>query len=96
MTGKSEGINKLAGKSFVEINPEDAAKLDICDGDMVTVASRRGEVKVEAKVTDDIKEGVIFMPFHFADGPANMLTNAAMDPQAKIPELKACAAKVGK
>jgi predicted molibdopterin-dependent oxidoreductase YjgC len=96
MTGKSEGINKLAGKSFVEIHPDDAAKFDICDGDMVTVSSRRGQVTVPAKVTDDIKKGVIFMPFHYADGPANMLTNSAMDPEAKIPELKACAANICK
>jgi formate dehydrogenase major subunit len=96
MTGKSEGINKLAGKSFVEIHPADAAKFDICDGDMVTVSSRRGQVKVAAKVTEDIKKGVIFMPFHYADGPANMLTNSAMDPEAKIPELKACAANICK
>ena len=50
----------------------------------------------EARVTDIVPEGVLFMPFHFADGPANMLTNTAIDPTAKIPELKVCAARIEK
>jgi formate dehydrogenase major subunit len=51
---------------------------------------------VEARVTDIVPEGVLFMPFHFADGPANVLTNTATDPTAKIPELKVCAARIEK
>ena len=50
----------------------------------------------EARVTDIVPEGVLFMPFHFADGPANVLTNTATDPIAKIPELKVCAARIEK
>ena len=49
-----------------------------------------------AKVTSNIAKGWLFMPFHFHEGPANMLTNDALDPTAKIPELKVCAAKVKK
>ncbi|MDD3921283.1 MAG: molybdopterin dinucleotide binding domain-containing protein, partial [Eubacteriales bacterium] len=96
MTGKNEGVNKIAGTSYVEINPQDAAKLGIADGDMIKVSSRRGEVETKATVTDKLKAGVIFMPFHYADGPANKLTNTVLDPIAKIPEFKVCAAAVKK
>jgi predicted molibdopterin-dependent oxidoreductase YjgC len=60
----------------------------------VKVESRRGEVVADALVTDRVDAGVIFMPFHFADGAANRLTNDALDPTAKIPEYKVCAARV--
>ena len=73
-----------------------AAKLGIVTGDTVKVSSRRGGLVVEARVTDIVPEGVLFMPFHFADGPANVLTNTALDPTAKIPELKVCAARIEK
>lgn len=96
MTGKSEGLNKKAGKSYVEINPTDAARLGIADGDMVKVASRRGEITTTAKVTDITGAGSVFMPFHFVDGAANYITNPAVDPIAKIPELKVCACKITK
>ena len=56
--------------------------------------SRRGEVVVDALVTDRVDAGVIFMPFHFGDGAANRLTNDVLDPTAKIPEYKVCAARV--
>ncbi|MDL2258008.1 formate dehydrogenase subunit alpha [Eubacteriales bacterium OttesenSCG-928-K08] len=96
MTGKSEGVNKLGGVSIIEINPADATKLGINDGDIINVASRRGEVQTKAVVTDKLKAGVVFMPFHYADGPANKLTNAALDPIAKIPEFKVCAVSIKK
>ena len=94
MTGKSDDINRIAGRSFVEIHPTDAAKKGIAQGDQVKVASRRGEVIVEARVTERVSEGVIFMPFHFAEAPANRLTNNVVDPISKIPEYKVCSAQV--
>ena len=81
-------------KAFVEVNPEDASKLGIQDKDKVKVSSRRGSVEVEAKVTDRVKKGVIFMPFHFAEAAANILTNSALDPVSKIPEYKVCSARL--
>lgn len=96
MTGRVEGLMNISGRSYVEINPADAAKLGILSGDSVKVSSRRGGVLAEARVTDIVPEGVLFMPFHFADGPANKLTNTAIDPTAKIPELKVCAARIEK
>jgi len=81
---------------LIEMHPEDAARLDVANGEMVQVASRRGEVNVKADVTDKIQPGVVFMTFHFPESAANFLTNPALDPVAKIPEFKACAVKVSK
>ncbi len=88
------GLNKLSPESFIEINPVTALSLGILDGSKVTVSSRRGQITSVAKITRTIKDGVLFMPFHFAEGAANMLTNPALDPISKIPEYKVCAVKI--
>jgi len=94
MTRRSPTLEAEFPESFIEISFEDAEKLGIKEGDMVKVASRRGEITVKALVTDRIKSGVVCIPFHFAEGSANVLTNSALDPQGKIPELKVCAVKI--
>lgn len=95
LTRKIDGFNKLIPGAFAEIHPEDAEKLGISDGDCIEVESRRGKIKVSAKI-GGIKKGVIFIPFHFAESAANILTNDALDPEAKIPELKVAAVKLKK
>jgi formate dehydrogenase alpha subunit len=94
MTRKSPTIDQVSPTAYVEINTADANTLGISEGDSVQVATRRGSVSALAKVTDNIELGWVFMPFHFAEGPANMLTSDALDPIAKIPEFKVCAAKI--
>ncbi|MHC4463960.1 MAG: formate dehydrogenase subunit alpha, partial [Planctomycetota bacterium] len=94
MTRKSAAINQVSPTGYVEIHPEDAARLGISNGQKVEVATRRGRVITPAKVTDNIEKGWLFMPFHFRESPANMLTNDALDPTAKIPEFKVCAAAI--
>lgn len=96
MTGRVEGLNKMSPESFIEISPTMAKKHAIVAGDMVTVKSRRGCVVVRAMITDRVNDEVVFMPFHFAEGAANMLTNSALDPVACIPELKVCAVSIEK
>jgi formate dehydrogenase major subunit/formate dehydrogenase alpha subunit len=96
MTRRVEGLNKLAPEERVEINVVDAKKLGVADGDWVLVESRRGKVKARAAVGERCKPGVVFMTFHFAEALANVLTNPALDPVAKIPELKVCAVRVEK
>ncbi len=96
MTRKSKGLNEMKGEEEVEINPQDAEALGIADGDRVQVASRRGKVTAKAKVTKSSAKGMVFMTFHFAETPTNLLTNPAQDPVAKIPELKVCAVRVEK
>ncbi len=96
MTGRVAGLMKLRGEELVELNPADAAGLDIQDGEWVTVSSRRGEVNSRAKVTTDSPPGVVSMTFHFAESPTNALTNSALDPISQTPELKVCAVRVEK
>jgi len=96
MTRRSKGIMWVWPEETVEISPADARELGIEDGEMVSVRSRRGEVKTRARVTDKSSRGVVFMSFHYQDVLTNLLTNAALDPQAKTPEYKACAVRVEK
>ncbi len=94
VTRKVKGLNILLSEALVEINPKDASALGIADGEMVKVISRRGEVVAKAKVTEVSPVGVVTMNFHFAESPTNMITNPALDPVAKIPELKVCAVRI--
>lgn len=96
MTRKVRGLNELRKEEEVEINPGDAEALDIENGEMVHIISRRGDVTAKIKVTDKSPAGVVSMTFHFAESPTNQLTSPALDPVAKIPELKVCAVKVEK
>ena len=78
------------------MSPQDGTKLKISDSDWVKVNSRRGEIKVKVKFTNRVNAGQVFMPFHFGESAANFLTNDALDPVAKIPELKVSAVKIEK
>ena len=94
MTGRVEGLHELAPQSFVEISPATAEQFSVEDGETVSVSSRRGTIETTARVTPRIKDGVVFIPFHFAQGNANVLTNVALDPVAQIPELKVAAVRI--
>jgi formate dehydrogenase major subunit len=96
MTRKDEGLNFRYPNAYVEMNPADSAKLGIQAEEMVRVSSRRGTINIAVKVTQRSPKGVVFIPFHFIEAPANRLTNPAFDPIAKIPEYKVCAVKVEK
>jgi len=88
-------LNNLAGP-MVMISVDDAEAIGIGNGAKVKVSTRRGEIETNAFVTKRIGKGTIYIPFHYAEAPANRLTIAALDPTAKIPEYKVCAAKVEK
>ena len=96
MTRKVAGLNAIEPEDTVEINPGDAAELGVNDGDKVKVISRRGEKITRAKVTTIVPSKVIYMNFHFAESPTNILTHNALDPIAKIPELKVSAVRIEK
>lgn len=96
MTRRVPGLEQLAPEERVEVHPDDAARLGVGDGDWLKVSSRRGQVEARAWVTDRVGHGVVFMTFHYAEALTNALTNTAVDPIAKIPELKVCAVKVEK
>lgn len=95
MTDKTEEINEIAHTSFIEINTKDAQKLGIADREIVSVASRRGEIQAEARVSDKTNPGECWMPFHYLGG-ANWITNDALDSISSTPEYKVCAVKVRK
>jgi anaerobic selenocysteine-containing dehydrogenase len=81
---------------YVEINPEDAKNLAVNDEDMVKVTSRRGSVEGRARVTERVPRGMIFLPFHFGEQPANALTASVWDEEAETPAFKVNAVKVKK
>lgn len=96
MTRVTPSLTHEINEAFVEIHPDDAYTLGISNGEKVRVTSRRGSIVVKSMITSDIKKGVVFIPFHFAEAAANRLTIAALDPIAKIPEYKVCAIKIEK
>jgi formate dehydrogenase major subunit len=96
MTRKVKGLNVVLNEEMVEINPADALPLGITSGDTVKVTSRRGQVTAKARVTAISPPGVVSMDIHFAESPANVLTNSVVDPVSKTPEFKVCAVRVEK
>jgi formate dehydrogenase alpha subunit len=96
MTRNSPSLDREIKECLLEMNPADATELGIGDGEMVAIASRRGSVATRVKLTDAVAEKVVFMPFHFLESRANILTNPVFDPIAKIPEYKVCAVRIEK
>ncbi|MBN2207798.1 MAG: formate dehydrogenase subunit alpha [Candidatus Coatesbacteria bacterium] len=94
MTRRSRLLDREERFPYVEVHPDDAKRLRIYDRFPVMVLTRRGEVKALARVSDVVIPGHLFMTFHFEEGAANVLTINALDPVAKIPEFKVCAAQV--
>ena len=78
------------------MNGADMTQLRIMAGDVITVASRRGQVGIHVRRDDGTPRGVIFIPFAYYEAAANLITNAALDPFGKIPEFKYCAVAVTK
>ncbi len=95
-TGRCQGLNDLLGEETADISAEDAEKLGIQNGETVKVKSRRGEVTVTARITPEVPKGLVWMAFHFLEGNANILTNAAYDPDTLTAEYKACAVALEK
>jgi len=94
MTRKINAINKVSPEAYLEINPEDAKQFGLRGGNIVKVTSRRGSITIKVCISDRPARGVVFIPFHFKEAAANVLTSTACDPIAKIPEFKVCAVKI--
>ncbi len=94
MTTRSEGFLEVCPEERIEINPKDALSLGIKDGDLVRVISRRGEIEVKARVTNQVQPGQVFMAFHFRDKLTNLITSGALDPKTLTPEYKVCAVRI--
>jgi predicted molibdopterin-dependent oxidoreductase YjgC len=94
MTMKSDGLNQIEPECFVEISAQDAEAHGVQDGSEVTIASRRGSIQAQIRISKTAVTGTVFIPFHYARAAANRLTNAALDPISGIPEFKVCAVKL--
>lgn len=94
MTRRADVLDAIEPVAEVHISPDDLDQLNITAGDTVKVETRRGEIALPARIDPNLPKGMIFIPFCFTEAPANMLTNPALDPYGKIPELKFAAARV--
>ena len=96
MTRISPHLHREMPEVIMELHPEDAQVLQLHEGELARVSSRRGSILSRVQLTERVSKGLVFIPFHFAESAANMLTNPALDPIAKIPEYKVCAVKLEK
>lgn len=96
MTRRASVLDALEPMAEVHISPDDLESLSAIGGDMIAVETRRGRIELAARMDPNLPKGMIFVPFCFTEAPANMLTNPALDPYGKIPELKFAAAKLSR
>jgi len=96
MTRRASVLDAIEPQAVVSVHPLDLAKIGAAPGDVVTVASRRGEIALTARADDGTPRDTIFIPFAYYEAAANLLTNPALDPFGKIAELKYCAVKIAK
>jgi formate dehydrogenase major subunit len=94
MTRRASGLDAREPTAIVEIHPDDAASLGVTEGDLVRLTSRRNSMVTAVRVSDRVAPGQVFVPFHFREAAANLLTNPVLDPYAKMAELKICAVRI--
>jgi formate dehydrogenase major subunit len=94
MTRRSKTLDAREPEPFVEVHPDDCGKLGFDTGDLVSVSSRRGTITLKVRKGTGTQPGSVFIPFHFREAAANVLTTDKLDPYGKIPEFKFCAVKV--
>lgn len=96
MTRRARTLDTLEPEAIAGLNPREMERLGVRPGQLITVSTRRGSITLKARADRDVAEAMIFIPFAFAEAPANMLTNPQLDPMGKIPEFKYCAARIEK
>ena len=94
MTRRAVVLDELEPEAVASLSPGDMARMNIEPGGMIKVSTRRGVLQLRARADGAVPVGMVFIPFCYAEAPANVLTNQALDPFGKIPELKFCAARV--
>jgi formate dehydrogenase major subunit len=94
MTRRSFALDARESTPTVELNPDDAAALGVRDGDTIAISSRRGRITIAARLSRRVARHQVFVPMHYREAAANLLTNPALDPYAGIPEFKVCAVKL--
>ncbi len=97
ITKRAEGLLARASELLIAISPEDGEKYNVTDGEWITVKSKRGMIEGRVSYSDKMRSGEIFVPFvKLQEHAANFLTNAALDPNSRIPEYKVCAVRLEK
>jgi formate dehydrogenase major subunit len=96
MTRRSKVLDAIEPEAVAFLSPAEFQRIGATPGDAIRVATRRGVVEITSRVDRDVPQGMVFIPFCFAEAAANLLTNAALDPYGKIAEVKFCAAKIEK
>jgi len=94
MTRRAAGLDQREPTPIMEIHPADAAALGLGDGDPARVTSRRNSLTISCRISKRVARGQVFVPFHFREAAANLLTNPVLDPYAKMAELKCCAVRI--
>jgi formate dehydrogenase major subunit len=94
MTRRSRGLDAREPIATVEVNPADAAELGLGDGDQVRITSRRNAMVISVRISDRVARRQVFVPFHFREAAANLLTNPVLEPHAKMAGLKICAVRL--
>lgn len=96
MSRRSDTLTEFVNEAFIELNDIDAVKLEINDGEKVKVSSPRGQIETIARISDEVAEGEVFMPWHFNESKVNYLVRDELDPTSKIPAYKLTAVRVEK
>jgi predicted molibdopterin-dependent oxidoreductase YjgC len=94
MTRRSNALDARESTATVELNPRDAAELGVSDGEEVSITSRRNTIRIAVRISERVARRQVFLPMHYREAAANLLTNPALDPSAGIPEFKVCAVRV--
>jgi predicted molibdopterin-dependent oxidoreductase YjgC len=94
MTRRASGLDAREPTAIVEVHPEDAKQLGVQEGELLRITSRRNSMITAARISDRVARGQVFVPFHFREAAANLLTNPVLDPYAKMAELKVCAVRL--
>jgi formate dehydrogenase major subunit len=94
MTRRASGLDRREPTAVVEVHPDDARALGVEDGDLVRLTSRRNSMVTSCRISERVARGQVFVPFHFREAAANLLTNPVLDPYAKMAELKCCAVRI--
>ena len=94
MTRRASTLDNLEPEAVANLSPKELDRLGVAPGEFITVETRRGAITLVARQDRDVPEGMVFIPFCFAEAAANILTNPQLDPYGKIPEFKFCAARI--
>lgn len=94
MTRRSQGLDAIEPIATMEIHPDDAVALGLADGDLAKLTSRRNSIIISVRISDRVARKQVFVPFHYREAAANLLTSPVLEPHAKMPELKISAVKI--